>query len=174
MKQFVRFVLAAALAFLAVPQKAAADEGMWLLSLIKQLNEGASFEELAKANSTDGTAANGGSLGYFAKTDVVPAFGEAAFNLKVGEYTKKPVKTDFGYHVIRVEEQRKRPPASFEEIKPYLEGQVRRQILDETILEWRNQSEIQRFDINGDAIEPSAGEEKPAAEAAPAATPPAQ
>lgn len=135
--------------------------------LIKQLNEGASFEELAKANSIDGTAQNGGDLGYFAKTDVVPAFGEAAFNLKVGEYTKKPVKTDFGYHVIKVEEQRKRPPASFEDIKPFLEAQVRRQILDEMVQDWRTQADIQRFDINGDAIKASANDQKPAA-AAPA------
>ncbi len=143
--------------------------------LIKQLGEGGNFEELAKANSIDGTAQNGGSLGYFAKTDVVPAFGEASFGLKVGEYTKKPVKTDFGYHVIRVEEQRKRPPASYEDIKPFLETQVRRQILDEMVQEWRNESDIKRFDINGDAIEPSAGEEKPADATAPAAaTPPAQ
>ena len=129
--------------------------------LIKQIEGGASFEELAKANSTDGTAQNGGDLGYFAKTDVVPAFGEAAFALNIGEFTKKPVKTDFGYHVIKVEEKRKRPPASYEDIKPYLETQVRRQILDETIQAWRKDADIQRFDINGDAIEPSAGDPAP-------------
>jgi peptidyl-prolyl cis-trans isomerase C len=141
--------------------------------LIKQLEGGASFEELAKANSTDGTAQNGGELGYFAKTDVVPAFGEAAFALNVGEYTKKPVKTDFGFHVIKVEEKRKRPPASYDQIKPYLEAQVRRQILDEMIQSWRDEAGIERFDINGDAIEPSAGEPTPAPAPAPA-TPPAQ
>lgn len=129
--------------------------------LIKQVEGGANFEELAKANSTDGTAQNGGDLGYFAKTDVVPAFGEAAFALNPGEFTKKPVKTDFGYHVIKVEEKRKRPPASYEDIKPYLETQVRRQILDETIQSWRNDAGIQRFDINGDAIEPAAGDAAP-------------
>ncbi|MBK7361304.1 MAG: peptidylprolyl isomerase [Micavibrio sp.] len=130
--------------------------------LIKQIEGGASFEDLAKANSTDGTAQNGGDLGYFAKTDVVPAFGDAAFALNIGEFTKKPVKTDFGYHVIKVEEKRKRPPASYDDIKPYLETQVRRQILDETIQAWRKDADIQRFDINGDAIEPSAGEPAPA------------
>ena len=129
--------------------------------LIKQIEGGASFEELAKANSTDGTAQNGGDLGYFAKTDVVPAFGEAAFALNIGEFTRKPVKTDFGYHVIKVEEKRKRPPASYDDIKPYLETQVRRQILDETIQAWRKDADIQRFDINGDAIEPSAGDPAP-------------
>src|SRR5690606_30614991 len=105
------------------------------------LNEGADFAELAKANSTDGTAQNGGELGYFAKTDVVPEFGEAAFSTEVGTYTKKPVKTEFGYHIITVEEKRKRPPASFEDVKPFLEAQVRRQILDEMIQSWRDDAD---------------------------------
>ena len=132
--------------------------------LISQLDKGANFEELAKENSTDGTAKSGGDLGYFAKTDVVPAFGDAAFALKVGEYTKKPVKSDFGYHVIKVEDKRKRPPADYEAIKPFLEAQVRRQILDETIQEWRDEASIERFDINGDPVEPSAGDMEPEAE----------
>jgi peptidyl-prolyl cis-trans isomerase C len=148
--------------------------------LIKQLNEGKDFAELATANSTDGTAKNGGELGYFAKNEVVPAFGEAAFALDVGQYSKKPVKTDFGFHIIKVEEKRKRPPAAYDDIKPYLETQVRRAILDETVQTWRDEADIERFDINGDKIEPSAGEEKkeaaPTAPAAqtPPATPPAQ
>lgn len=136
--------------------------------LIKQLDGGADFAELAKANSTDGTAQNGGDLGYFAKTDVVPAFGEAAFALKNGEYSKTPVKTDFGYHVIKAGEQRKREPAKYEEVKPYLEAQVRREILDEMIQGWREQANIERFNINGEAIEPSAGQETAPAGAAPA------
>lgn len=145
--------------------------------LIQQLEGGASFEELAKANSTDGTAQNGGDLGYFAKTDMVPAFGEAAFALEIGSYSKKPVKTEFGYHVIKSEEKRKRPPAAFEDIKPFLEAQLRQQILGETLERWRKEAEIKRFDINGDAvIEPASGEEanKAAAPAPAPATPPAQ
>ncbi len=132
--------------------------------LIKQLGEGKDFAELAKANSTDGTAASGGELGYFAKTEVVPAFGDAAFALNVGEYSKKPVKTDFGYHVIKLEEKRKRPPATYDEIKPFLETQLRRQILDETVQAWRDDAQIERFDINGKPIEPAGGDEKKAEE----------
>ncbi len=139
--------------------------------LIKQLDGGADFAALAKENSIDATAANGGSLGYFAKTDVVAEFGDAAFALAPGTYTKKPVKTQFGYHVIKSEEARKRPPASFDEVKPFLEVQVRRQILDEMIQDWRKDANIERFDINGEnKIEPSSGAETPAAPV----TPPAQ
>jgi peptidyl-prolyl cis-trans isomerase C len=141
--------------------------------LIKELNSGKDFAELAKANSIDGTAASGGELGYFAKTEVVPAFADAAFALTVGEYSKKPVKTDFGYHIIKVEEKRKRPPAAYNDIKPYLETQVRRQILDETVQAWRDEANIERFDINGDPVEPSAGDEKAAEDksAAPTSAP---
>jgi peptidyl-prolyl cis-trans isomerase C len=141
--------------------------------LIKQLGEGKDFAELAKANSTDGTAQNGGELGYFAKTEVVPPFADAAFALNVGEYSKTPVKTDFGYHVIKVEEKRKRPPAAYDEIKPLLETQLRREILEETVEAWRDDAQIERFDINGKPIEPAGGDEKkadekPAAKEAPA------
>jgi len=127
--------------------------------LISQLNEGASFEDLAKANSTDATAANGGELGYFAQGDVVPAFSDAAFKTEVGSYTKKPIKTEFGFHVIKVEEKRKRPPADFKTAKPFLETQLRRVALDEVIQGWRDEANIERFDINGKPIEPAAGGE---------------
>ena len=69
--------------------------------LIKKLNDKADFSELAKENSDDtGSAAKGGDLGYFNKGDMVKEFEEAAYNLKVNEYTKEPVKTSYGYHII--------------------------------------------------------------------------
>lgn len=69
--------------------------------LIKQLDEGADFDELAKANSDDpGTRDKGGDLGYFGIGQMVKEFEEAAFALKVNKYTKTPVKTTYGYHII--------------------------------------------------------------------------
>lgn len=69
--------------------------------LIKQLNDGADFDTLARENSNDtGSAANGGDLGYFGKGQMVSEFEEAAYALKVDEYTKEPVKTSYGYHII--------------------------------------------------------------------------
>ena len=69
--------------------------------LIKKLNDGADFAELAKENSNDtGSAANGGALGYFGKGQMVSEFEEAAFALGIDEYTKEPVKTSYGYHII--------------------------------------------------------------------------
>ena len=135
--------------------------------LIKKIKDGADFAELAKENSTDGTAANGGDLGYFAQTDVVKEFGEAAFALEPGAYTTSPVKSQFGYHVIKVEEKRLRPTPSMEEAKPFLEANLRRLFLDKTIQEWVSARKVETFDINGkplpaQAQEPAAGETAPA------------
>lgn len=70
-------------------------------NLIKELNKGANFDTLAKENSDDpGSKENGGDLGYFNKGDMVKEFEDAAYNLKVNEYTKEPVKTSYGYHII--------------------------------------------------------------------------
>lgn len=78
--------------------------------LIKKLNDGADFSKLAKENSTDtGTKEKGGDLGYFNKGDMVEEFEEAAYKLKVNEYTKKPVKTTYGYHIILKTGEKKKP-----------------------------------------------------------------
>lgn len=135
--------------------------------LIKQLNNGADFAELAKEYSIDATKDNGGELGYMAKTDqVIPEYLEAAFKLEPGEMSKKPVKSDFGYHIIEVTDKRMRPPATYEQAKPFLAAQLRGEILGEIVQKWRKAASVDVFDINGDPIEPAAGDEKP--EAAPA------
>lgn len=85
-------------------------------ALIKELNQGADFAELAKENSADGSAANGGDLGqYFtrAESPYITEFTEAAVSLKVGEYTQEPVETVFGYHIIKLTDKKE----SFEELK---------------------------------------------------------
>lgn len=117
--------------------------------LIAQLNEGADFAELAQANSTDGTAQNGGELGYFTQNDVVPEFGEVAFALEVGAMTTEPVQTQFGFHVIKLEEKRKRPVPEFEQVRPFLEAQLRQAVLDNLVTTWRSESSVELFDING-------------------------
>ena len=137
--------------------------------LIEQLNEGASFEELAQENSKDNTAEQGGDLGYFAQTDVVPEFADAAFALEPGSVTQEPVQTQFGYHVIKVEDKRQRPPAEFEQAKPFLETQIRAAVLNGILQGWREEADIKKFDINGEPIEESA-----TAETAPAAETPAE
>ena len=74
--------------------------------IIAELKKGGDFAALAKANSKDPAAENGGDLGFFKKADMVPEFAAAAFALKPGEVTQTPVKTQFGWHVIKVDEHR--------------------------------------------------------------------
>ncbi len=128
------------------------DDEKTAKEIIKKLNKGADFTDLAKEYSKDGSSESGGSLGYFTKDDVVPSFADAAFAIKVGEYTKKPVKSEFGYHIIKIEDKRKRPPAEFSQIKPYIEQEMQRSVFEELLEEWKKQAEIKRFDINGKPI----------------------
>jgi peptidyl-prolyl cis-trans isomerase C len=97
------------------------------LAVIKELDGGADFAELAKSKSTGPSGPRGGDLGYFGKGQMVPAFEAAAFALDKGAYTKVPVKTQFGYHVVKVEDKRESPKPKFEEIKTNLRGAVAEQ-----------------------------------------------
>ncbi|MDB5492309.1 MAG: Foldase protein PrsA precursor [Micavibrio sp.] len=117
--------------------------------IIKKLDGGAKFEDLA-SQSTDGpTAKNGGDLGYFNKTQMVPEFADAAFKLKPGSYSKDPIKTQFGYHVIKVEDKRPITPPKFEDVKAQLDAQVRREKLGTLLEKWQKDASITKFDING-------------------------
>ena len=131
--------------------------------VIAKLNDGGDFAKLAQEFSQDGSAKSGGDLGYFAKQEVVPAFAEAAFSTKVGSYTKKPVKSDFGYHVIRVDEKRKRSPAELEEVKPSLKQELQRTAFNEIMKEWQSTAKVERFDVDGNPI-PSEEEQQAEAE----------
>ncbi len=82
---------------------------------IEEVNKGADFAEVSKKRSTGPSANNGGDLGYFTKDQMVPEFANAAFALKKGEVTKTPVQTQFGWHVIKVEDRRAAPAPTFEE-----------------------------------------------------------
>jgi peptidyl-prolyl cis-trans isomerase C len=86
-------------------------------ALIAEIKKGAAFDKLAKEKSTDkASGAEGGDLGWFKKSDMVKEFADAAFALNKGDLTETPVKTQFGYHVIKVEDRRKAPPPAFEEL----------------------------------------------------------
>ncbi len=87
--------------------------------LVKQLKAGADFIELAKKNSTGPSADAGGDLGYFSRGQMVKPFEDAAFALKPGEVSG-PVQTEFGWHVIKVEDKRNHPVPPFDEVKDQL------------------------------------------------------
>ncbi|WP_137157132.1 peptidylprolyl isomerase [Rhizobium sp. FKL33] len=100
-------------------------------AVIKALGEGKDFAELAKEKSTDPNKSDGGDLGYFRKGQMVPEFETAAFAMQKGEVSKTPVKTQFGWHVIKVEDKRIAPPPPFDQVK----DQVRQIIMRDKYLE---------------------------------------
>ena len=97
-----------------VPTKEQAEQ------LIKKIKAGAKFEDVAKANSTDGSKTNGGDLGWFNLNRMVKPFGDAVKNLKKGEMTPEPVQTQFGWHIIKLEDTRESTPPAFDQVKPQL------------------------------------------------------
>ena len=93
--------------------------------VIKKLKSGAKFEELAKSQSTDtGSKNNGGELGWFTTSRMVKPFADAVKNLKKGEVTPEPVQTQYGWHVIQLEDTRDATPPPFDQVKPQLTNAV--------------------------------------------------
>jgi len=126
-----------------------------------ELKKGADFAELAKTKSKDPGSADGGDLGYFTKDQMVPEFSEVAFKLDKGALSD-PVKSQFGWHVIKVEDKRERQPPEFEKVKDQLENFLVRKSQSELITKLRAEAKIERLGA-------------PAAPAAPApAAPPAE
>jgi peptidyl-prolyl cis-trans isomerase C len=94
-----------------VPTKEKAEQ------LIKKIKAGAKFEDVAKAESTDNSKANGGDLGWFTLTHMVKPFGDAVKTLKKGEMTQEPVQTQFGWHIIKLLDTRDVAPPPFDQVK---------------------------------------------------------
>lgn len=119
--------------------------------IVKQLKDGKDFAELAKEKSKDpGSAKNGGDLGWFTAEVMVPEFSKTAFALKKGEISQ-PVKTQFGWHVIQVEDRRKQEPAKFDDVKDRLRQQLREQAITETIDRLKKSAKIE---VKGQAAQP--------------------
>ena len=99
-------------------------------ALIAQIKGGASFEDLAKKNSKDpGSGANGGDLDFAAPGSYVPEFSQAMVKLKKGEMTMEPVKTQFGYHIIRLDDTREAQFPPIDEVKPQIKQRLEQQRL---------------------------------------------
>jgi peptidyl-prolyl cis-trans isomerase C len=117
--------------------------------VIAALAAGADFAELAKKRSIDPSAQqNDGDLGFFRRDTMVEPFAEAAFALEPGQTTREPVRTQFGWHVIRVEERRTVAP-TFEEKEPELKEQVARETINALVAELRAKAKVERFAIDG-------------------------
>ncbi len=111
--------------------------------LIEELNRGADFQQLAREHSTGPSAPEGGDLGWFTADRMVPPFADAVRSMQPGTYTKSPVQTQFGWHVILLEETRTTEPPPYEALKPQLEQLIQRQNVAEYIHNLRQQAKVE-------------------------------
>ena len=112
--------------------------------VIATLDKGADFAELAQSRSTGPSAAQGGDLGYFTKERMVPEFSSAAFAMDVGSHSAEPVQSQFGWHVIKVEDRRDQPPPTFHDVEDQLREDLTREIVQAKVTELRGGAEIEQ------------------------------
>ena len=132
-----------------------------------ELDKGADFAKLAKEKSKDPGAADGGDLGFFTKEQMVPEFSAVAFALEPGKISD-PVKSQFGWHVIKVEEKRDRKPPDFEQVKGQIQTFVVRKAQADYVTKLRAEAKVERLDKKAEPAAPAAAPDAKAAPAAPA------
>lgn len=116
--------------------------------VISQLKKGKDFNSLAKKYSKDKAV----DLGYFTKKMMVPEFSEAAFATKKGTFTKTPVKTQYGYHVILVEDIRDAKPLPLKQVEPQLKGMLTQQAIGEIFADLYKNGKVTKYDMDGNEI----------------------
>ena len=112
-------------------------------AVIKKLNKGADFAKLAKEKSTGPSAKAGGDLGWFKPGQMVPEFSKAVMGMKKGEYSKTAVKTQFGYHVIKLEDSRKIEAPELAKVKDQIRGLLQQQRIQKYIAEQRKKAKVE-------------------------------
>ena len=114
-------------------------------AIVAQIRAGGDFATIAKEKSKDPGAAEGGDLGYFTKDQMVPEFAEVAFKMYPGQLSN-PVKTQFGWHIIKVEDRRTKQPPEFDKVKSQIEAFLSRKAQTEFITKLRQTAKIERLD----------------------------
>ena len=113
-------------------------------AVVAELAKGGDFAALSTKHSKDpGAARSGGDLGFFKKEDMVPEFAEAAFGLKSNEVSKTPVKTQFGWHVIQVEDVRTATFPPYEQVKPQIQNLLQQQEIQKVIADLRAKAKVE-------------------------------
>jgi peptidyl-prolyl cis-trans isomerase C len=110
--------------------------------IIAKLDKGEKFSELAKVSKDPGSKDKGGELGWSSPNSYVKPFGEALAKLKKNEYTKTPVKSDFGYHVIMLEDSRPANPPPFEQVKQQMQQRAAQQQVEQLVKELRGKAKV--------------------------------
>jgi len=132
-------------------------------AIIAELDDGADFAELAKEKSTGPSGPNGGDLGFFNRADMVAPFAEAAFSMEPGTYSSEPVQTQFGWHVIKVEEKKEGTQPSLDEVRQQLMAEISRDAFNALVEDLRSDAEIVNYvEIEAAKAAEEAAKEKPA------------
>lgn len=125
--------------------------------LIVQLRDGADFQALARERSTGPSGSNGGDLGYFSSEQMVPEFSAAASALETGAYSQVPVQTQFGWHIILVEDRRAVPPPEFETMREQLKSELSNELVTAHLAALSEQAVIERFNVDGTPLPAAEG-----------------
>ncbi|MCG6896753.1 MAG: peptidylprolyl isomerase [Thiocapsa sp.] len=125
--------------------------------LIAELDGGADFGDLAREHSLGPTGKNGGELDWFDAGQMVAPFSDAVAAMEVGSYTKQPVRTEFGWHVINLQDSRKAAPPSLAEAKPQLTAMLKRQKLSEKLIGMRDSAMVE---LNEDVVKLKSSEDQ--------------
>lgn len=130
--------------------------------IIVELKKGGNFAELAKAKSSDGSAANGGDLGWFTPSMMVPPFAQAVAKMEKGKVSETPVQTPFGWHVILLEDVRDATPPTLDELKPQIAQMLQSRTVNDYLGKLKAGAKIEVKEIKVDETKPAA---EPAKEA---------
>jgi peptidyl-prolyl cis-trans isomerase C len=131
--------------------------------IIAELKKGGDFEAIAKKHTSGPGSAQGDDLGFFRKDQIVPEFANAAFAMKPGEISQTPVHTQFGWHVIKVEERRMAPPPTFEQAHDALRQKMIQEGVQKVVAEARAGVKVETFNLDGSTPRPTDGATPPPA-----------
>ena len=121
--------------------------------VLEDLKKGADFATVARLVSKDPDAAKGGDLGFFRREQVWPAFADVAFSLQPGQIAPNPIKNEFGWHVIKVEERRLVAPPSYSEVHDQLKQELLAAAVQQAVANAKSQLAIHRFNLDGSEID---------------------
>jgi peptidyl-prolyl cis-trans isomerase C len=121
--------------------------------VLEDLKKGADFATIARVVSKDPDAAKGGDLGFFRREQVWPGFADVAFSLQPGQIAPKPIRNEFGWHIIKVEERRLVAPPSFSDIKDQLRQELMAAAVQQAIETARQNVTIHRFNLDGSELD---------------------
>ncbi|KZD12000.1 peptidylprolyl isomerase [Oceanibaculum pacificum] len=129
-------------------------------AIVKQLDGGADFAAIAREKSIDPGKDNGGDLGFFTADQMVPEFAEAAFAMQPGKHSAKPVKSQFGWHVIKLVERREQPAPSLDQMRAQISNELAEEAARTQLEQLREKATIERFTMTGEP-QPAAPQPQP-------------